>query len=515
MRRLRKILALTLCLAMLLTACSPGAATSSASSSKSQAPSQATVKDTLNVAFRSEPPNLDPHNNQALYSFTLEQVIYDRLVDKTPKGDIVPMLATKWEVLNDTTIRFYLRNDVSFHNGEKLTAEDVKYTIARASVMPNSSPYFGTFDGDNTTVVDPYTIDIKLKTPFAPVFNYLAGSRGNIVCKKTMEAVGSDAYGRNPIGSGKFKFVKWTSGDRIELVRNDSYWGSKPTFKNLVARVIIEPSSRAIELETGGIDVAFAIDPSDKDRLKANKDTQIVSGPGYGISFLTFNSVKFEIFKNVKVREALTMALDIPSIVEVVYKGNATIADSMINSKISGYTRIGKLEYNPEKAKTLLKEAGFDFSQVLTITVNEDANGKDASEIIQNMWRAIGVNAKIESYDTATVSTKSSTGEMMLNFTQTSASTGDPDQAFALWTNQKTAFVHREQSIMDLLAKGKSTYDTKERAKIYAELQQKCWDYHGIIPIANVDVIYGARANVKNLDPHPGSTPDLSLVTFS
>ncbi len=511
MKGLTKILALTLCMAMLLTACSSGTASSS---SKSQASSQTTVKDTLTVALKSEATNLDPHNNTSLNSFMIENLIYDRLVDKNTKGEIVPMLATKWEVLDSTTIRFFLRNDVVFSNGEKLTAEDVKYTIARAEVMTASKTYFSSFDGANTKVIDPYTIDIKMKTPFAPVFNYLASARGNIVCKKTMEAVGSDAYGRNPVGSGKMKFSKWVSGDRIELVRNDSYWGTKPSYKNLVLRVIIEPANRAIELETGGVDISFGIDPGDMDRLEKNKDTKIVEGPGYGYGYFAFNTMKFDLFKDIRVREALSIALDIPTLVDSVYKGNAEVANSVLNSKIFSYVNSGTIKYDPEKAKSLLKEAGFDFSKVITISTNEDVAAKDAAEIVQSMWKKIGVNAQIESYDLATMASKTTAGALMFYFQQSSAATGDPDQGMALWIS-KTSFVHDEKAIFDACALGKATYDTKERAKIYETAQKLAWDYHGQIPISYVNVVYGTRANVQNLDPHPGSTPDLSLITFT
>lgn len=473
------------------------------------------TKDTLTVAYASEATNLDPHNNVSSVSMSLEMMIYDRLVERTPEGEIVPSLATKWEELDDTTIRFYLRDDVTFHNGEKLTAEDVKYTIERASTMPNSATYFAFFDGEGTTVVDDYTVDIKLTEPFAPVYNYLATARGSIVCKKTMEEMGSEAYGRAPIGSGKFKFTEWVAGDRVELTRNDEYWGEKPAYTTLVARTIVESANRAIEVETGGVDIAMTIDPSDVQRLTDNPDTKIVSGPSYTISMLVMNAAKHEIISDVRVREALSIAIDIPALVDVIYKGAATVADSVISNQIQYYKPIGPLEYDPERAMELLDEADFDFSQAIKIYVNSAGQSKDIAEIVRNQWEAIGVTTEIEMVDGAKFGEMYGSGELMIFHAASSASSGDPDHAMTLWCRGPQQFLCTDESILDLTDKGKGTYDTAERQKIYEELQQKCWDYHGVIPLAYVDAIYGARSNVENIIVSPGGTPDFSTVTFS
>lgn len=472
-------------------------------------------KDTLTVAYASEATNLDPHNNVSLTSMSLEMMIYDRLVERTADGEIVPSLATGWEELDETTVRFYLRDDVKFHNGEKLTAEDVKYTIERASTMPNSATFFAYFDGEGTTVIDEYTIDIKLTAPFAPIYNYLATARGSIVCKKTMEEIGSDSYGRTPVGSGKFKFTNWVSGDRVELTRNDDYWGEKPAYQEFVARTIVESANRAIEVETGGVDIAMAIDPSDTQRLIDNPDTEIVSGPSYTISMLVLYAAKHEEISDVRVREALSIAIDVPALVNVIYKGTATVADSVMNSQILYYKPVGPLQYDPERARELLEEANFDFSKPIKITVNSSGQSKDIAEIIQNQWGAIGVTTEIDMVDGAKFNEMYSSGEMMIFHAASSASSGDPDHALTLWCRGPLQYLCTDESILDLTATGKQTYDTAERQKIYEELQQKCWDYHGVIPLAYVDAVYATRSEVENVVVSAGGTPDFSTVTFA
>lgn len=472
-------------------------------------------QDTLTVAFRAEPTNLDPHNNGSLSSFAVERQIFDRLVDKDENGNIVPMLAKGWEVIDDTTIRFYLRDDVYFHNGEKMTSEDVVYTIQRAEVMSGSKAYMSSFDGVNTVAVDEYTVDVKTHEPFAAAFNYLASARGNIVCKKVVEEVGVDAYGMDPIGSGPFKFVSWTTGDRIVLVRNDEYWGEKPAYTNLVCRFITEDNSRTIELETGGVDIALHISGKDVDYLNSNPNTQAIVATGYSYTYIALNTQDFEIFKDVRVRQALAMALERDAIIQIVWNGFANKADCDLPSNFLGYKSEEGREYNPEKARALLEEAGFDFENtVITYSIPNNTDQRNLAEMAQNMWGSIGIKVQIETYEQATLSEKGLKGEIMMYSATESAASGDPDNAMYFYKDGTTGRSHNDDYIRGMIAKGRQTYDEAERTQIYNELVDYLWEYCGRLCIAYNSVIYGARSNVKNFSPEPGYVPNFATVTF-
>ncbi|MBS7527659.1 ABC transporter substrate-binding protein [Fusibacter paucivorans] len=518
MKKLRRLLALVLTVAMILsiTACGNGkeAETNTASTgSSSNADASAPAKDTLVVVTRSEATNLDPHNNTSLSSFMVERAIYDRLVDKDENGFIVPCAATEWEIVDDTTIRFHLRDDIYFHNGEKLTAEDVKYSIARAEKEAGSRTFFKFFDGANTEVIDDTTIDIKVYEPFAPVFNYLSSARGSIVCASAMESMGSDAYGRNPIGSGPLKFTEWVAGDHIELARNDDYWGDKVAYKDLIFRVIGEDASRAIELESGGADISLYIAQQDISSLESNPETEVISVPSYATVSVAFNSVKFDYLQDVRVRKALAMALDREGIVEAVYHGSATVADSVYSSVIPYHTSNEIVSYDPEAAKALLEEAGFDFSQPIKLVTMGSASAVAISEIVQNMWESIGLSVETSILDWAVFSQTMADPGLPVIILDSNASSGDPDHGFYNWTWTE-AGVHNDPLITELLEKGKQTYKDDDRAKIYAELQEVCIDYYGLVPIAFTDSTFGIRSNVKGFIPDSGNVLDLTKIHF-
>lgn len=517
----RNCFALLLAAAMALTACAGNGSNESAGqtqAAKEQQEDSSSSKTsdgqtTLTVAYRTEAANLDPHNNQSLTAFSLEMLVYDRLVEKDSEGNIVPSLATSWEVLDETTIRFNLRDDVYFSNGEKLTAEDVKYTIERAETMPNSSSFMKSFDGAGTTVVDDYTIDLKLHNAFAPVYNYLASARGSIVCKSAMEEIGSDAYGREPIGSGPLVFSKWVPGDRIEMTRNENYWGNKTAYENFTARFISEASSREIELETGGVDVALYIAAGDIARLEENPNTVVYVEPGYSQTMITLNQNTCEQFKDQRIREALYKALDIEGIVTAVYGDTAVPAYSIFPPAITGYTQVGSDSYDPDAAKALLDEAGYDYSAVLELMTSDDATSISVCEALKNMWASVGVNVEILTYDSATMGEKVGSGDYQMQISSSSASSGDPDHALYEWKSEPHG-LNTPDDIAELIAKGASTYETEERAAIYAEIQEKCWNYYGEIMIAFSNVTYGAGSRVQNLDVNPGNVPNFAGVTF-
>lgn len=454
---------------------------------------------------------MDPHGNGELVAFTVQSAVYDTLVTKDEEGNVVPSLATSWKEIDDKTIRFTLREDVTFHNGEKLTAEDVAFSIKRATEKPSSSSIFSAFDGENVKVVDPYTVDIAGKNPFAGMLNYLCSTRGQVLCKKYVEEVGDNEAGRSPIGSGPFVFVKWDTGTSIKVERNEQYWGETSAYKTLIFKFITEPATRAIEIESGNADVILDPSTSDLPRLEADGNLVVITGPSYGISYVAFN-IGSDAFEDKRVREALSLAVDTKVVVDAVYGEYATVAESVLPVTVFAYQSQGAHKYDPERAKELLKEAGKE-NMVITFGVPDGAEYRDIAETIQYMWSQVGVTAEFSISSMSEHIAAGRRGEFDVAVSAANFTTGDPGHALADFDTRAGSWIHPMDTEIDpMLDEGMRTYDTTARAAVYQEIQQYIMSQFYMIPCGNKTVSYVCSTNVEGFTFSPSNTPTFVSV---
>ncbi|WP_125142694.1 ABC transporter substrate-binding protein [Clostridium transplantifaecale] len=475
----------------------------------------AAVKDEVIAVLKGEPSNIDPHGNTELVAMTTQVQIFETLVKKDEEGNIVPGLAESWEQIDDKTIRFKLRDNVYFHNGEKLTAEDVAYTIKRATEKPSSASIFASFDADNTKAVDELTVDVTTKAPFAAVYNYLTSTRGGIVSKKAVEEMGDDQFGRSPVGTGPFAFDSWVSGTNITLKRNDNYWGEKPAYSTLTLKFITETANRALEIESGNADIVLDPDTGDLDRLAETDGLKVVSGDSYGMSYIVF-SMDDEVLGDVRIRQALSMALDLDSLVETVYGSYATVSESVMPSTVFAYKSQGKHEYNIEKAKELLEEAGYADGLTIELNLPNGSEQQNIGVIAQNMWKEIGVTANISTASTSEIIAAGRRGDNQVTIMAATYSTGDPGHALADFDTRSDGFFRPvDKKIDELLDKGSAAYDSKERAAVYEELQDYIYHQYYMIGVANKTVNYVITDQVENFYCDPGNIPSFAGVTVA
>ena len=480
----------------------------------------AAKKDTLTVAITGDPPTLDPHSSSTSSSVNNLNPVYETLVRYDEDGEIVPCLATEWERLDDLTWQFKLRDDVKFHNGEKMTADDVLFSFKRATGPDGAKVAYimAAIDSENCKVVDDNTIIIATHEPFSPLVGYLPYIGAVVVSEKEFTENPEEAA-LNPVGTGPFKFVEWKKNDRCTYERNEDYWGEKPAYKNLVIRTIVEANSRVIELESGNIDIAFEIPANDVERLEQNKDTEIVKRLSTVVEYLDMNVTKKPL-DDVRVRQAIDYAIDEEAIVQSVYRGNAEYCATTVTPNMNYYDDSDtECRFDVDKAKALLKEAGVSDLK-LTLTCAENANRLNAATIIQNMLAEVGITVEIQSYESGTFYDMVDAGETEL-FIVGFGAVGFPEPDNNIYgpyhskqnpTNNMGFYSDPELDAM--LDAQRATDDGPEREKIIKDIQKYLRENLPVIPYANSQQVLGIRSNVKGFTPTPAASHFFEKVYF-
>jgi peptide/nickel transport system substrate-binding protein len=514
MNKLFKSTALILVITMILSGCAAGKKSSTTTPAEGQtptatdAPKERTIKDTIKVAHWEEPATLDPQASNKVSYFLVQEQIFNYLVHEDVKGNYTQELAESWEYIDDLTLRFKLRTDVLFHNGEKLTAEDVKFSIARGCANPISASIFKYFDPEATTVVDENTIDVKFKVPYAGALNVLASWRGAIVSKKAVEELGDAEFGRKPVGTGPYKFVEWQSGTVIKLTRNDEYFGNKAISKNVEYKIIPEATNRVIELETGGVDAAYNISTNDVKNIKENENLNLLMGPSFRYTLLTF-SMKSEKLQNQKLRDALAYAIDKKSLVDAIYGETAEVATGVLPKNAFGYKEFEPVPYDVEKAKQLMIEAGYPNGIELKFVCEPIEEYTRTAEAIQNMWKEIGVTLDIHTIENAAYLAQGNEFEVGLR----AGNANEPSNILVIYDSAFKDKIQPNDPYIDAqLAKVASLLNPDERKAALGELQDYLWNIRFTVPIAYTNVIYASSKNVENWEIHPINLTNLSEV---
>jgi ABC-type transport system substrate-binding protein len=474
------------------------------------APGAMAASDTFNMGLGADARNLDPHKATDTMSFTVLKQIQEPLFTVDGKTrELVPVLAEKYEVMDPQTYKIYLKKGVKFHNGEEMTAEDIVFSLTR--VTQKESVHSGNkgrqIDPEGFEVIDPYTLIVRtngvlggflesMKHPFASIFN-----------KKAVED-GGEEYFRNPVGTGPFKFKSWTKGEKVELERFDDYHGEKANFKNLNFLVIPDDSSRTIALETGKLDMMYAVPPSDVDRLDSGKDTKVVSGPGLRMIYLGMNTTRKPL-NDPKVRLAIQHAVNKEAYGQVVYQGNSQAPQGpLVPASSFTPTNPDMYPFDPAKAKELLKEAGYPdgFSAELwTGNLQDHVNG---ATVLQSMLAQIGITLNVQVFEPGAMLSKITSGDGEYDFfiaqwgMQTTRSAGE--YWYSLFYSESIPSSNwtriNDAELDELTNKAQAELDSDVRN----EILQQIWDrLHVLNPVAPLVVpseLYGARKNVGGIE---------------
>ena len=291
---------------------------------------------TLTIVRPTDPVSLDSNLETTGPGAWVYYNITEPLLVLDEAGKLQPRLATSWQQLSPTKVRFKLRPSVKFHDGTPFNAAAVKFTIDRAfNEKPGArwASLAGPFAG--AEVVDDLTVDISTKEPYGPTLRSLAMAYVGIVSPTAVKKHGEN-YGRNPVGTGPFKFVEWRTNTSITIEKNNDYWGDKALVDRVVFKVVPEEGARMISLRTGEADMVLIPSPADLPNLKREGKFNVYEVVGGRIIFVGFNLAK-PIVNDPLVRQAMFHAVNINSILDNIYEGSAVRPKSYLAPSVFGF----------------------------------------------------------------------------------------------------------------------------------------------------------------------------------
>jgi peptide/nickel transport system substrate-binding protein len=361
----------------------------------------------LRIALREDPDLLDPTLSRTYVGRIVYMAVCDKLFDVNEKLEVVPQLATGYNWEDPTSLVIKLREGVTFHDGEKMDAQAVVYSLNRHLTMQGSFRRSEMGDIASIEAVDPTTVRIKLKNPSGSFLATLTDRAGMIVSPKAAEAAGKD-FGTHPVCAGPFRFVERVAQERIVVERFPEYWDAGRVHLQRVTYLPIPDNTvRLANLQSGAVEFGERMEPDDLRAIQRNSNLRGVPVPelGYqGISINTGNGPRANtpMGQNAKVREAFELAIDRAAIVQVVYEGMYTPTRQPVPPASAYHIKeFQPLPRNVDRARALLREAGFTQPVPVELTVPNNPDLRQAGEVIQAMVREAGFDLKLRAAEFA------------------------------------------------------------------------------------------------------------------
>ncbi|HXF83105.1 MAG TPA: ABC transporter substrate-binding protein [bacterium] len=468
--------------------------------------------------------SLDPGDIEDGFSVNNTSNMFDTLVRfRADSTQIEPSLAESWSVTQDGLVwTFRLRRGVKFHDGTPFNADAVVFTYARQidkkhPYFPGNAPYasFTYQNVKSVTAVDPYTVRFTLSAPFAPFLTNMAMFSTSIVSPTAVKKWGKDFF-KHPVGTGPFKFVEWVQKDRITMEANRDYWAGRPCVDRLIIRGIPDNTVRLLEMERGGLHLMDQVNPPDYERIRRNNRLVLFTGPGLNTGYIALNTER-EPFNDVRVRRAVNMSVNKPALIRAFYAGVGQPAKNPMPPTIWGYNDAVKpYEYNPERARQLLAEAGYPNGITTELWWPNRARPyltqpQKIAEAIQQQLAKGGIRAKLVTYEWGTYLDKLSNGEHPMAIIGWIGDNGDPDNFLYVLLDKDNAVkgdannyaFYKSEAVHDLLIRAQRIGDQAARARLYRQAQEIIARDAPWVPLVHAARVGAYRREVQNFYLHP------------
>lgn len=470
---------------------------------------------TLRMAFDADPISLDPHEQLSEGTLQFSHIAFDPLLRWKKNGQLEARLATKWQRIDARTMRFFLREDVTFHSGNPFSAKDVVYTINRLKTSPDFRAMFGTIA--SASIVDDYTVDVHATTPNPLILNIMtyvfpmdkAFYQGQDKIIKYGETFAS----KHVSGTGPFVFISRELGSRMELKRNPSYWdtNSRGNVDNIIMTPIRNDSTRLAALFSGDVDFIFPISPIDIERTKRTTGIQLVTLPSTRILLLHMNQNRRNEFKDVRVRKAINLAINQSLIVDKVLKGHATPAGQLSADRFLGYTNDLKPEYDLTKSKELMKQAGYEkgFRISMMAPNNRYMNDEKVAQAIAAMLTKINIKVDLKTLPKAQYFQEfdNHTADiMMLGWQSDTMDSNNLFEFIIACPDNKTglgaynASEYCQPSIDDSIRQANREMNPERRLRLLQQIERTLYKDAAVVPLFWQSLSWAAKNKVKIQD---------------
>lgn len=520
----RRLLAMALAAAFVLTAftgCaapqggggssagnSGSAGSSGSAGGSSGGATPAVAKTDLDVGLKSEINGCHPYYN-GTPATAISGFICESLTDRSPEGAVVPYVAKSWEMVDDRTWLFDIEENISFSNGEKLTAQSVVGTFEILKRDDITWP----LKGDITSVIESmeavsdYQVKITTYKPFSTLPLRLVLFR--VLPTEYFNEVGDEGYTAHPVGSGPYTYVEFEKGSHCTITAVENHWKyGTPAIKDITFHVILDSAARVAALEAGDLDWIMGVPLNEMERLAGSGKFVTESGPTTFCHFGAFNVYKNKALQDVRVRKAVNMGINIDEIIEVILGGRATKLNTMTFSPaFDGYDpSIQRDPYDPEAARALLEEAGYGDGLTLTLNLTPGAqpNNGEVAQVMAAQLQEIGITLDIQeieggllrdlykTQDTADIVFQA-IGGWQGDATVVSELTLAPGQRYSVWNGGE--FEEMRVAI-------ETETDQAKRAALYTEMQQLEKDVCPAITMWQTHETYAYSASLKNWSPY-------------
>ncbi|QDL91351.1 peptide ABC transporter [Paroceanicella profunda] len=459
----------------------------------------ALAKDLITVDLVNEPASLDPQKQWNPDSYYVYRNIFDNLVTRSDDGEIVPQVASAWEQLSDTQVKFTIRDDITFHDGTKLTPEDVVFSVKRIIDPAFASPQLGQFNKiTGAEVTGANAVTLTTEGPYPVLLAQLV--KLSIVPEHVVTEMGDDAFNAAPVGSGPYAFEAWNRGVDVTLKRNDAYWGDKGAFAEARFRAVPDASTRVADLQAGAADLAVSLDSDLAMQLESAPGVTPLTALTERVGFVGMNT-RVAPLDNPELRKAIVMGVDREGIVEGILAGEGAVVGQLLSPAHFGWADdIAPIPYDPEAAKEIVESLGDAAKTELSFDTSPVYDQRIV-QAVQQMLTEIGLNVSINMMDMASYLKKAQGPEEnrpMLSFGRWSCACQDADGIMYPLLQSGSNWSRYSDPEMDrLLEEGRSTLDRDARLKAYHAASELMKSDAALLPLYQAAVVYGASDKLE------------------